>query len=446
MSEPDASPLVSSSPGSGEPKVNEGGITARDWSFLCFLTALNVLNFVDRQLLASFANYIVPDLNLTDGQFGLLTGLIFVFFYALVGLFAGYLADTVHRPRLVAGGVFLWSFLTAMSGAAKGFVSLAIPRLFIGVGESVLTPASMSMLADRFPLSRLGLATGFYYMGVPLGIGASLLVAGYLGDILGWRACFYLLGGLGLLMAVGLLFVRERPRTGIVKANEESAKTSKNTIKLVVATLRSCPSLGLVMAGGVVFHFILGAQAFDQLWFAQELGFDRADIAKKAGFAAVVFGILGNIFGGMASDAFQRITGQGRPMLLFWLMLLFLPFGIVYRLSDGDSIWFWVGICLAFFQQGALYGPTFSTIQELAPPQLRATFAALYILVLNLIGLGIGVTAAGFSIEWMKAAGWATPYASTLLGFTLLSALAIPIFFFSGVLFKRDVERQAQSA
>ena len=93
---------------------------SRHYIFLVFLILLNVMNFVDRQLLASFANFIIPDLSLSNTQFGILTGFGFLFFYSIMGLFMGILADKVHRPRLIAIGVALWSFLTALSGAAKG--------------------------------------------------------------------------------------------------------------------------------------------------------------------------------------------------------------------------------------------------------------------------------------------------------------------------------------
>ena len=77
----------------------------------------------------------------------------------------GVLADMVNRPKLIAFGVALWSVFTALTGVAKGFVSMAIPRMFIGVGESMLTPTSMSLLSDTFPSKRMGFAAGFYYMG-----------------------------------------------------------------------------------------------------------------------------------------------------------------------------------------------------------------------------------------------------------------------------------------
>ncbi len=420
-------------------------VPARHYTFLVLLTCLNVMNFVDRQLLASFANFIVPELGLTDTQFGLLTGLVFIIFYAFMGLFMGALADMLHRPRLVAFGVALWSVLTAASGAARGFVSMAIPRMFIGVGESILTPTAMSMLADRFPKAQLGFAAGFYYMGVPIGVGLSLLIAGYLGPAIGWRNCFYLLGAIGVGFAIIMLFVKETPRQHHGEQDAAPLTLSRESLEQIFRTLthalRLSPALGLTMAGGVTLHFILGAAAFEQLWYVQERGFDKAEIAQISGWIAMVAGILGNLFGGLGGDYWQQKTGTGRPMFLFWVMLVCLPFSIVYRLVDPTSFFFYLGIFIGFFQLGSFYGPTFSTVQELVPPQIRSTVVAFYILVLNLIGLGIGITAGGFTIDILRNAGVAEPYTWTLLSFTLLSGLAIPMFYLAGRRFADDQKR-----
>jgi MFS family permease len=420
-------------------------VGARQYAFLVFLTLLNVMNFVDRQLLPSFANFIVPELGLTNAQFGWLTGFAFIVFYSVAGLFAGALADLVHRPRLVSVAVTLWSALTAASGAARGFVTLLVPRMFIGVGESVLTPASMSMLADRFPAARMGFASGFYYMGVPIGVGASLLVGGYLEPIVGWRGCFYLLGILGVVLAGLMLFVKESPRQHVAVAPSPVEQVERQGFREIAATLwealRASPALTATMAGGVAFHFILGAAAFDQLWFVQERGFDRTEILRLTGWIGMISGMAGNLFGGIGGDAFQRRTGQGRPMFLVWVGVAFTPLGFVYRLADPESIWFWVGVSAGFFQLGTFYGPTFSTIQELVPPRIRATVVALYILLLNFIGLGIGITGGGYMIDALMAAGVAEPYTKTLLVFTVLSSTAIPCFWVAGRRFGRDRDR-----
>ncbi|MFB1033850.1 MAG: MFS transporter, partial [Sinobacterium sp.] len=105
-------------------------------AFRCWLTSLNQ---VDRTVLTSFAPQRPSERSLSDSQFGLLTGLIFVFFYAVMGLFMGALADKHSRPKLIAAGLILWSALTAFSGAAKSFSHLALASLLIGVGVSALT-------------------------------------------------------------------------------------------------------------------------------------------------------------------------------------------------------------------------------------------------------------------------------------------------------------------
>jgi MFS family permease len=417
----------------------------RDYAVLGLLSFINVLNFVDRQLLASFANFIVPDLELSNTQFGLLTGFGFIVFYSVMGLFMGTLADRLHRPRLLAFGLALWSALTLASGAARGFVTLLIPRMLIGVGESVATPTSMSILADRFPARQLGMAAGIYYLGVPIGVAISLLIAGYLGPAIGWRNCFYLLGGMGLFVAVLVLFLKETPRHGVALAEDGGVEKIPfgDVLRLLMATLKASPALACVIAGGVVFHFILGAAAFDQLWYVQERGFDRAEIAIKAGWLAAIGGLLGNLAGGILGDLWQARFKSGRPMFLFWAGLLLTPFAIAYRLVPGDHILFELGILLGFFQLGLFYGPTFATVQELAPSRIRATVVAFYILLLNFVGLGIGITGGGIMIDVLAARGVENPYTVTLVSFTLISILALPLNFIAGKLYRRDAARLA---
>jgi MFS family permease len=417
----------------------DGRIEARHYAFLVFITLINVMNFVDRQLLASFANFIVPELGLTNTEFGLLTGFAFIVFYASMGLFMGALADLVNRPRLIAAGLAVWSLLTAVSGAARGFWSLAAPRMLIGVGESVLTPTSMSLLADRFPPERLGFASGFYYMGVPIGAGISLLIAGYLGPTIGWRNCFYMLGAIGVALAVVMLFLKETPRRGIV------ANAPRPSLREIFVTsffaLKSSPALMLTMSAGVTMHFVIGAATFDQLWFVQERGFERAEIARWSGWIGLVGGVLGNLFGGLGGDWLLKRTGVGRPMFMFWVALVLAPLLIAYRIVDGSSPWFYIGIFLGYFQLGCFYGPAFSTVQELVPPQIRATVVAFSILTYNVVGLGVGITFGGMLLDYLIDAGVYHPYSKTLLAFTFLSLVCIPLFYMAGRRFQGDRAR-----
>ena len=317
-----------------------------NYIFLAFLILLNVMNFVDRQLLASFANFIIPDLGLTNTQFGILTGFGFLFFYSIMGLFMGFLADKFDRPKLIAFGVALWSLLTSFSGLAKNFVGLLIPRMFIGVGESILTPTSLSILGDRFPKERMGFVSGAYYLGIPIGAGLSLIIAGYLGPVIGWRMCFYILGGFGVILAAIMFFVKDTPR----KANTENDNVQKAELKTVAkelfAALKKSPALTLCIYGGVVFHFVLGAAVYDQVWYVQERGFERAEIAQYTGYSIVVFGIIGNLIGGIGSDWFTNKYKLGRPKFLFWFMIFLLPINIAGRLVMPDNIIFLISLIM----------------------------------------------------------------------------------------------------
>lgn len=422
-------------------KVSEP--SAKDYGLLSFLTLINVLCVVDRQLIASMANWIKPDLNLTNTQFGLLTGLIFIIFYGVAGVFMGILADRINRTRFIAFGLASWSMLTAISGAARGFVSLAIPRLFIGIGESIMTPASMSILSDRFPAKRLGFATSFYYMAAPIGISVSLLIAGYLEPLLGWRGCFYALGGMGVLLSLVLLFLRETPRplvddSAIRLTRKSALPTLKDTMRRIRDSFLGCPALLFTVSGAVMFHVFLGAAIFEQIWFVEERGFDRNKIAELTGWIALVGGVSGNLLGGLGSDYFLQKTGIGRPMFMFWITLFIMPMMLAYRFVDPTSVFFMVCMFLAFFQLGCLYGPVFGTIQELVPTYLRGTITAVALLMINVAGLGLGVTSSGLLLDWLMLNEIADPYTVTLVSFTLISFSAIPLFFFAGRRFNQD--------
>ena len=412
------------------------------YRLLFFLTLLNLLNFVDRQLIASFSNFIVPDLGLTNAQFGFLTTLPFIVFYSIAGLFMGVLADMVNRPRLIAFGVVLWSVFTALTGAAKGFVTMALPRMFIGVGESILTPTSMSLLSDSFPAKKMGFAAGFYYMGVPIGVGVSLLIAGYLGESLGWRKCFYLLGGLGLVLGLCTLLFKDRPRKHLqnneVKPQTLSKESTAEIIKTLFKALSASSALRFTILAGVFYHIALGASVFEQLWLVEERGFDRSNIAQIVGWIGVFAGLAGNLIGGILSDWGQENTDQGRPMFLFWLALLTLPISVYYRFVEPGSVIFWIGIIIGYFQLGCFFGPTFSTVQELVPENIKATVVSFYILTLNLIGLTIGSFVGGILADNLMSANYQEPYTLMLVVFSIISIVTIPCYFLAGKRYKKD--------
>ena len=404
---------------------------------LFYLTTLNVLSFVDRQLLASFSNFIVPDLGLTNTEFGILTGLAFIIFYSVMGVIMGAIADRVHRPKFMAIGVALWSLLTAATGMAKNFWMLFIPRIFIGVGESILTPTAISYMSDYFPKRNMGFVAGFYYIAVPLGVALSFYIAGYLGPIWGWRNCFYALGLLGLILAFITYFFKESDKRqeemilneGKLNINIDVLKESFSELR---ATIKSNLSLRLTIYAGIAVNFVLGATVFDQLWLVNDKGFDRAEILLISGSIGLPAGILGTLFGGIGSDYYVRKTGNGRQLFLFWCLLIFTPFILLYRLTDDTGTLFFALMFLGFFQWGTIYGPTTSAVQEMAPKNHKAVVLAYYIFMVNFIGLGFSTTTAGIMIDALIAMGIENPYSVTIISFQALAAICLPLYYFAG--------------
>ena len=402
---------------------------------LLFLLLLNILNMVDRTLITSFGTAIITDLDLSDSQFGLLTGPIFVFFYSIMGLFMGALADRVHRPRLIAAGLVLWSALTAVSGVAKNFAQIGVARLFIGVGESAMAPSAISMISDMFPKARRGTATGIYYLGVPLGAGASFIVAGILGPMIGWRNCFLLLGGLGLVLALVLLLIKDPERgameeKGSVEEQQESliGGNWRSIVSGVFNVVKSTPALAWTMIGAVFLHIPLGAGQFAIVWLERERGFGIGEISATYGLIYIVFGTLGTFLGGILSDWYQARFRGGRVRFLAYLMLFITPLLISFRFVSPSSALFYVGMAAGMFSVSSFYGPAFSTVQDLTPVRLRGVMTGLLLVACNLLGLGIGALMTGVLSDVFSAYGIFEPLTKALLTADTI-AVGAPISF-----------------
>ncbi len=422
----------------------------RATGILLFLLLLNILNMVDRTLITSFGSAIIKDLNLSDSQFGLLTGPIFVFFYSIMGLFMGALADRVHRPRLIAAGLLLWSALTAVSGMAKSFVQIGVARLFIGVGESAMTPSAISMISDLFPKARRGTATGIYYLGVPLGAGGSFIVAGILGPMIGWRNCFFLLGGIGVVLALGLLFLKD-PTRGAMEERQDSLASEQEEALLgsewrrvtsdVMLVVKSTRALAWTMLGAIFLHVPLGAGQFAIVWLERERGFGLGEISATYGLIYIIFGTVGTFLGGMLSDWYQSRFKGGRVRFLAYLMLAVAPLLVSFRFVSPSSPLFYVGMAAGMFSVSSFYGPAFSTVQDLTPVRLRGVMTGLLLVACNLLGLGIGAMMTGILSDVFSAFSVFEPLTKALLTADIVSWAAPASFFLASIYLERSKER-----
>lgn len=383
---------MTAEPLTAAPTVKEEGVSRAAWGLLWFLTALNVLNFVDRMLIASLAPLLIADLGLTRAQIGLLSGFGFVFFYTFVGIFLGMAADRYRRLPLIGAGLALWSAMTALSGWARSFIQLAIPRIFVGVGEATLTPAAISMLADAFPTRRLGFAIGVYYAGIPIGVAVAMVSSSIIAPRYGWRFSFFVLGAIGVLVTALLAFVREPLRKRIA---EKSQISLRGLLRDLFGALRERRALLLALVGGSLLCYGSGAALLIVTWLVEERGVPYANAAFRAGIVGVLAGFIGNVSGGMFGDACAKRFAGGRLWSLVVMTAFFaIPAWLFYTIRPEGALFY---ICWFFTAAGttAWFGSLFSAFQELAPAQVRSTIVAFALLVLNLLGVGPGPLVTG---------------------------------------------------
>ena len=227
---------------------------------LAVLFAVSILNFVDRQILSILAGEIKADLLVTDSQLGFLYGTVFGIFYAVFGVPLGVYADLGSRRKLIAGGLALWSVMTALSGMASGFPALALARVGVGVGEASASPAAYSLISDLFPRARRATAIAIYSLGIYVGIGLSSYLGGTVVEgwkaafpagsapfgLQGWQVAFLVVGLPGLLLAPVVLSVQE-PKRGAMEESEAEASGSDGHDGERSGALRNAAREGLAL-------------------------------------------------------------------------------------------------------------------------------------------------------------------------------------------------------
>jgi MFS transporter, Spinster family, sphingosine-1-phosphate transporter len=348
------------------------------------LAGLNLLSYVDRQLLVALAPLLMADLGLSRADVGLLIGVSFIAVFALGTLVVGVLADRWPRPPLMAGGLAAWSASTALAGTAGGFAPLAAWRALVGVGEASLPPCALSMLGDRVPPARIGLANGVFYAGIPVGFALSFALAGVVGPWLGWRACFLLLCAAGLVAVPFVWRMGDPPRRGA------GTRPAPAGLLAAARAVAGRPVLAGLIAGGILLVFASASSQHAITWLVQERGFAYG---RAAFFSAVVIGaagLAGSAGIGLLTDRAQRLHPAGRLVAFAALGAVGLAAAaFFYRLAPGSAFFL---PCWLVAQAWLLgwFGPLMAAIDAAAPAGMRATVLGFALLATNLLGVATG--------------------------------------------------------
>ena len=374
---------------------------------LLVLFGINFMNFYDRQVLGAVAEPLRKALSLEDDDIGWL-GTAFILLYAVVGLPFGRWADLGRRTWILAGGVTVWSLLTAASGLAWNFTSLFVARLGVGVGEASCAPAANSLLGDLFPSGTRARAISVFMLGLPLGLGASLIVSGYLAHHVDWRVAFFVAALPGLALGVLSLWIPEPARGAAERHNIGAARRQGSPLLLVLRI----PTMWWIILSGALHNFNMYALGtFLSPYLTRWHGLDVARAGLISGVVYGIVGAVGILLGGWACDALvhRRISGRLEVSTLALALsapCIFLALQQPAGAFWSFSAWMLPGCMLLY----VYYSGVYATIQDIVEPSLRGTAMALYFCAMYLLGAALGPVATGwlskhFTLRAMAAEG-----------------------------------------
>ncbi|MES2753427.1 MAG: MFS transporter [Pseudomonadota bacterium] len=416
---------------------------------LILLTTAYFFSYMDRQILAILQELIRKDLHLSDTQLGLLAGFAFAIFYATLGIPVARFADRGNRVNIIAIALTLWSIMTALCGLAQNFWQLLLARIGVGVGEAGSSPPSHSIIADLYPPEKRAGAMGIYSLGVVLGTAFGTMIGGFVAHLYGWRVAMFTVGLPGVALAILIKAIMVEPRRGLSDVQIVTEGEDRGTMPSVGDGFRAMwadhAARHLVMGVTITSLIGYGHAAFGPSFLQRSLGVSMLQVASIVAPVGAVMGSLSAVGGGwLANKAAERWGLHSQAWLVFGLKLFGLPLSFLFYASSDP----WVAIPLYWFAVlllGSYLGPTFALIQGRAPLRMRALWAAITLLVINLVGLGLGPTLIGVISDLLKPQFGEGSLRYAMMTFAAASPWAIWHYWRAGVLLKRG-ERAAQAA
>ncbi len=391
---------------------------------LVVLVLINSVNYMDRAVVSVLAPLIGKDLALTDTQLGVIGGLAFTLFYALMALPIGAAVDRFTRKYVLSGGIVVWSAAVFLSGLAGGFWSLFAARALTGSGESSAHPSGVSLLGDYFSQKVRTIAIAVFQMGVPLGAGIGLIVGGILAQKYGWQKTFFIYAIPGLIILPFVLLTRDPVRgaqEGLTAADRQGV--SRQDFFTKVGKILSTKTL--------IFHYIataliqLGIQGYAfwmPTYLVRERGYDIAAAGKLAGIAMLVGGIIGALGGAIVADLWFRKDKTARLKVQTIAAASAIPFVIISFLAVSNAILI-PAIFIAIILSIAMFPILSAVIVDLVEPQDRGVGMALLLLLQTGIGYSVGP----------PLIGWISDLSASLLNGLMVVPIAYALVIVMGI-------------
>jgi len=369
---------------------------------LAMLFIVGTINFVDRQLLSVLVEPIRAEMQFSDTQFGLLTGLAFALFYAAMGVPVAMVADRWNRVKLIGIACVVWSGFTAACGMVSSFWQLAAMRFGVGAGEAGGTAPSLSVIADYYPPDQRPLAIGLFTCNGPFGVFVGAAFGAWAAAHIGWRNAFLVIGLVGVIVAPLLIWAVREPPRGQMDTRGPADDVLPFSQSFAMFVRRR--SLRMVMiasglAAFVSYGMLNWIPAF--LMRTQKMPLE-AMATWFAPAAGITFGI-GILGGGWLVSHRAKRSPRAYGTIPALATAVLVPTFIAALLVDSWQL----SLALMLVPMAACtayVAPALALVQNLTPPRSRATAAAVLMLMFNIVGLGLGPLFAGIVSDALKAA------------------------------------------
>ena len=344
---------------------------------LALLTALNLLNYIDRSVLFAVQDLVKAEFHRSDAAFGMLTSVFFIF-YMCAAPFMGPLAERFSRKSVIIAGAIVWSCATLLTAFTHDFTGLLIRHTLVGIGEASFVILSPTFVADTFPENQRGRVMGIFYLAIPVGTALGYVLGGLMGPAYGWRAPFYVGAAPGALLALLLLFVPEPP---LGQFDHVEKSPNRDTLR----GLTRNPAFLTATFGMAMMTFALGGL---QVWMPTFLhrvhGYTLGQANNLFGLSIAVNGLVASLAGGWLSDSLLRRTRAAHYLVSAVSLALGIPAMWIAIHADGNRMV--VAIFAAEFLLLLNTGPLNAAVINSVGAHIRAAALAVNIFIFHLLG------------------------------------------------------------
>jgi predicted MFS family arabinose efflux permease len=344
---------------------------------LVLLTALNLLNYIDRSVLNAVQPLIQSEFHVSDAQIGRLTT-VFLVFYTLAAPFMGPLADRYSRRLIISLGAFAWSGATLLTAVTHSYDALLIRHTLVGVGEASFVTISPTVVADLFPESVRGRVLGFFYLAIPVGFALGYPIGGYFGTHYGWRVPFLLAGFPGFVLGALVLLLPDPPRGQFDSLKETPERRS-------VSGLVRNPAFLTATFGMAMMTFAQGGLLVWMPTFLSRMrGYTLLQANNLFGVILAIDGTIASLAGGWLGDRLLRRTRSAYYLVSAASMGLGIPVMMIALFNRGPAMV--PGIAVAGFLLLLNTAPLNAAVINSVGAHIRATAIAVNLFVIHFLG------------------------------------------------------------